>query len=258
MLILFVCLWQSAFKISDAAIDILLKFLTSLVKILARSASIVMSFALHIPSSVYLLRKYSKHENCEKFIEYVVCPSCFSLHNIENCLHNVNGEQVPKQCLHIKYPNHPISAYRKACNTPLLKKIHKSNGKIEYRPQFVYAYQPLKVSLQQLLNRPRFSAKLELWRQRSGNEDKLSDVYDGNIWKEFLSSKHNFFLKSNRNYGLMLNLDFFQPYKHTTESFGAIYLTDYRLITPIGVARGRLRVAVYANWRQTHRLYLFN
>ena len=159
-MILFICLWQSAFKISDAAIEILLKFHASLVKVLAGTASIVTSFALRIPSSVYLLWKYSKHENCEKFIEYVVCPSCFSLYNIENCLQHINGEQVPKWCSHVKYPNHPVSAYRKACNTPLLKKIHKSNGKIEYRPRFIYAYQPLKASLQQLLNRPEFSAKL--------------------------------------------------------------------------------------------------
>lgn len=191
-MILFICLWQSAFKVSDAAIDVLLKFLTSLVKVLAGSASIVMSLALRIPSSVYLLRKYSKHESCEKFIEYVVCPSCFSLYNIENCLQNIDGEQVPKLCSYVKYPNHPVSAYRKACKTPLLKKIHVSNGRIEYRPRFVYAYQPLKASLQQLLNRPGFATKLELWRQRSSIEGKLSDVYDGNIWKEFLSAKHNF------------------------------------------------------------------
>lgn len=226
VMVMFVCLWQSVFKISDTALEIFLKFLSSLVKVLSGStSSVITSLASMLPSSIYLLRKQSKHENCEKFIEYVVCPSCFCLYKMENCLTVESGEQVPKLCSYIKYPNHPLLAYRKPCDTPLLKKIRLFNGKVEYRPRYAYAYQPLKASLQLLLNRPGFADKLEWWRNRNSLDNKLSDVYDGNIWKEFLSEKHNYFLKFKKNYGVMLNLDFFQPYKHTTESYGAVYLT---------------------------------
>ena len=176
VVVLFICLWQSVFKISDAAVEILLKFLSSLVKVLAGSPSILLSLASLIPSSIYLLRKNSRHENCEKFIEFVVCPSCYSLYKMEDCLEIVGGEKIPKQCRQIKYPNHPVSAYRKACNTPLFKKIRLFNGRVEFRPRFVYAYQPLKITLQQLLNRPGFADKLEWWRNRTTSEGKLSDI----------------------------------------------------------------------------------
>ena len=47
------------------------------------------------------------------------------------------------------------------------------------------------------------------------------------IFEEFCSEKFDRFLLHKRNYGVMLNVDFFQPYKHTTDSYGAInfYLT---------------------------------
>lgn len=94
---------------------------------------------------------------------------------------------------------------------------------MEYRPRYIYAHQPLKISLQRLLNRPGFAAKLEQWRNRISCEHQMSDVYDGNILKEFSTDKY--FLKYKRNYGVMLNFIFFQPYKHTTESYDNIYLT---------------------------------
>lgn len=79
--------------------------------------------------------------------------------------------------------------------------------------------------MQRLLNRPGFTDKLKHWRNRRTYENELSDIYDGNVWKEFSTDKYHNFLKFKRNYGVMLNFDFFQPYKHTTESYGAFYLT---------------------------------
>lgn len=53
----------------------------------------------------------------------------------------------------------------------------------------------------------------------------MSDVYDGQVCKDFSSPKYSNFMSSKRSYGLMLNFDFFQPYKHTTDSYGVFYLT---------------------------------
>ena len=61
----------------------------------------------------------------------------------------------------------------------------------------------------------------ELWRRRQTFPGVLSDIYDGRIWKEF--TDNGFFAEPN-NYGLMLNLDWFCPYKHVKNiSIGAIY-----------------------------------
>ncbi len=54
----------------------------------------------------------------------------------------------------------------------------------------------------------------------------LKDVYDGRVWADFQSDKYGRFLQG---LGLMLNMDFFQPFKHTTYSVGAIYLTVMNL-----------------------------
>ena len=48
----------------------------------------------------------------------------------------------------------------------------------------------------------------------------MSDVYDRRVWKEFSSDKYANFLKNKRCYGVMLNFDFFQPYKHVSDSYG--------------------------------------
>lgn len=98
-------------------------------------------------------------------------------------------------------------------------------GKIEYRPRYVCAYQPIKNTLQRLLNRPGFVNKLEHWRSRCRSDCMTSDIYDGDVWADFCSEKFGNFLQYKRNYGVMLNFDFFQPYRHTTESYGVFYLT---------------------------------
>ena len=125
----------------------------------------------------------SDHQN--QFLEYVVCPACFTLYKLEECKTKLsNFEILPKTCSYIKFPRHPILKYRRPCGSPLLKKIHLSNEKTDYRPRFVYAYQSIKTSLQRILNRPGFLAKMEHWRTRYSVTDRLSDVYDGNIIME--------------------------------------------------------------------------
>ena len=39
----------------------------------------------------------------------------------------------------------------------------------------------------------------------------LADVYDGNLWREFQTVNGTPFLQKPRNYGFMLNFDFFNP-----------------------------------------------
>lgn len=57
----------------------------------------------------------------------------------------------------------------------------------------------------------------------------LSDVYDGTIWKDFLTVDGVPFLSENNNYGLLLNVDWLQPYKHITYSVGVVYLVVLNL-----------------------------
>lgn len=51
------------------------------------------------------------------------------------------------------------------------------------------------------------------------------DIYDGKIWSDFQEYDGKPFLSQPLTYGLMLNVDWFKPYKHLEYSVGAIYLT---------------------------------
>jgi hypothetical protein len=53
----------------------------------------------------------------------------------------------------------------------------------------------------------------------------MTHVYDGKLWKDFMEIDGKDFLNAPRNYGLMLNFDFFQPMKHRKDySVGVLYL----------------------------------
>ena len=225
--VVFICLWQSVFTVSETAVGMLLQFFATFFQLLASLTSIplLIAIAAGIPSSLYLLKKYVESD-ADCFIKYIVCPSCFSIYKLEHCFfENEFGEKLPKKCSHIQYPMHPQRNRRLPCSTPLLTKVHMSGGKVKYVPRYTYSYQPIKVSLQRMLDRPGFAEQLEQWRRRQSREGFMSDVYDGQVWKDFQSEKYNKFLQNRRCYGLMLNFDFFQPYKHTPESYGVFYMT---------------------------------
>ena len=57
----------------------------------------------------------------------------------------------------------------------------------------------------------------------------LGTVYDGRVWKSFVHHDNTPFLSEPFNFGLILNLDWFQPYKHLTYSVDVIYLSVLNL-----------------------------
>ena len=53
----------------------------------------------------------------------------------------------------------------------------------------------------------------------------MTDIFDGQLRKDFQEYNGSDFLNAPRNYGLMLNFDFFQPMKHRKDySVGVLYL----------------------------------
>lgn len=118
---------------------------------------------------------------------------------------------------------------RNPCGTLLLKTVELSTGRTYFYPFLTYCYLNIDISLQSFLDRPDFYNQCEHWRAREQQDDVFNDVYDGNIWKEFQQHNGSPFLSEPGNYALMMNLDFFQPYKHVQYSMGAIYLTILNL-----------------------------
>lgn len=60
-----------------------------------------------------------------------------------------------------------------------------------------------------MVSRPGFIEKCEVWHERNTLQDVYTDVYDGRIWRDFMSTDG--VLSAPFNYALHLNVDWFQP-----------------------------------------------
>ena len=80
-----------------------------------------------------------------------------------------------------------------------------------------------EIALQHHFRNPQFKILCEKWHSRN-NDGSYSDLYDGNVWKEFQVFEGVPFLSHYNNFGLIMNMNFFKPYKHVNNySMGAIY-----------------------------------
>lgn len=116
-----------------------------------------------------------------------------------------------------------IAHFRNPCGEILLNNV-KINGKASHLARKTYNYKSLKESGHRLVKKKGFEELYTCnhWRNRSSSEDILSDVYNGNIWKDFNGRKYDFFTEQ-RYFGLMLNVALFQPFKYSNYSVGAVY-----------------------------------
>ena len=153
----------------------------------------------------------------------MICRKCFTLYSYDDCILHVKGEAISAKCSYIPFPNHTQRARRNPCGEILLKTVNLSNGKKKLYPFKTYCYKPISESLQNLVKRSGFQDACEKWRSRKSQPGFLTDVYDGEIWKEFQKETKSNFLNNLQNYGLMLNLDWFQPFEHVRYSVGVMY-----------------------------------
>lgn len=199
---------RTRFKLSDGVITTFLKFFHILFTVLGTFSNICKQISNVLPSSIYVLKKMY---GCPSFVRYVVCSK---MYDYKNCLDGPTNRRSIMQCSFRRFPNHSQERMRRPCKTPLLKTVELAGGRIFLYPFVTYCYLGLEVSLQMLLNRPKFFEKCENWRSQSSNSSFiLKDVFDGNMWKNFLFYNGKTFLSESGNYALMLNFDFFQPYK---------------------------------------------
>ena len=227
LLLLFITMWQAMFKVSKAGINSLLRFFKHFFKLLgnALKADQIAQVGDMIPLSIKTLYKSLNIQ--DDFICYVVCPSCHSVYQFDDCIERrANNQRESKRCCHIKYPNHPKKHYQKKCNTLLLKQVRTKSGYC-LKAKMTYPYMPLRNSLQKIIKRKGILEECEKWRSRETciPDFCLGDIYDGNVWKLFCSDHGYNFLKSPHCFLLGLNVDWFQPFERSVYSVGAIYLT---------------------------------
>ena len=80
-----------------------------------------------------------------------------------------------------------------------------------------------------MIKRPGFLKLCNSWKNRNKHPRLLVDIYDGTIWKKFNTVDGRSFLKDPNNLALMMNVDWFQPYKRSPYSIGVIYFAILNL-----------------------------
>ena len=110
-----------------------------------------------------------------------------------------------------------------------MKTMKTSAGTVVFTPIQTFCYKSVTQSLKELLQRPNFVELCELWRTRDIEPDVLQDIYDGSVWKKFMEIESVPFLSTPFNFAFSLNVDWFQPFKHTQHSIGVLYMSVLNL-----------------------------
>ena len=223
----FILKFQARYYIPDTAINVLIKFLLVLLKVLGRFSPFVDKIAKHFPTSYHEMTKRCDENKCKSFIKYVVCQKCHKLYYFDQCITVTGSQSSSKTCSNVAFPNHTQVSRRKQCGCPLLKSVERRSKKCLH-PFKIYCYKSLQESLQTLFHRKNFVSDCEIWKkenqQTSVPQETIKDVYKGNIWRKFQIYEDSLFLDQPYSLGLILNVDWFQPFSHTQYAVGVIYL----------------------------------
>lgn len=223
----FIVSLQARYYIPDAAIDKLFIFLYVLFNVIGRFSPFMLLLSSKLPKSSYLAKKFLGLN--KPFTKYVVCPKCWKLYLNEDAIEKTGSQLLTKRCSFIAFPNHTVRSRRAPCHAGLLKtvEIAVSGRKILY-PHKIFCYRSLQSSIQDLLLSREFCEDCDHWRTKPVSMS-YREVYDGQIWKNFQVVDGCSFLNTAFTYALTLNVDWFQPYKHSIWSVGVIYVTIMNL-----------------------------
>lgn len=158
-----------------------------------------------LPHSVY------KHAQCaasishgsDAFQKRVVCQSCCSLYNYDECLSKTGSLVSVNFCNFKPFPR------ARMCGELLMKEVVSASGNKRHYPYQIYCFTSIITGLQNLILRSAFLNEYESTRTKFSSVG-YADVYDGEIWKEFQTVDGCPFLSVPNSYGLLMNIDWLQ------------------------------------------------
>lgn len=219
-LMTFLMFIQMKYHLTANLLNLMFKFFRVFLSVLGRFSAFVLLVAKCFPVSLYKAQQQCQISS-EVFCRYVTCRKCHKLYFFQDCIEGFGTHKTAKSCTHF--------IFSRQCNTPLLKSVELRSGKKMFYPHLTYCYLGMETSLQRILNRPDLVSSCENVRNRPFSSHILSDVWDGRVWQDFQVVDGKPFLSEPYSYALMLNVDWYQPYKHLSYSIGVIYLAILNL-----------------------------
>jgi hypothetical protein len=129
-IIIWVFKYQQRFKLSDMALEALIKFLRTIL-----ICSNKLQFE-KFPTSLFKAKKLLKI--FQPKMQLAVCTDCHKLHNATNITTYKEDENVAiMKCLHQEFPNNLILSRHKSCNNPL-SVFKKNKDEIIAVPRMLY------------------------------------------------------------------------------------------------------------------------
>ena len=221
---LWILLWIMSFRIKfnlpETATESLIKFIKLLLSEISNSEFDT------FPNSIYMTKKELGLR--DDFYSFPTCPKCHKLYNKQEVEdYKENDTNSIMKCRHVEFPNSATRRNRQ-CQTILFEQV-PTMDRFKLKFKLVYPFAGIRQQLMAFYNRPNFENFLRHWLNRTNSDEILSDIYDGQIWKSFKETNDenspNFFRNetADSHLGLMINLDWFQPYDGTIHSTGVIY-----------------------------------
>ena len=152
-----------------------------------------------------------------EYTKFIVCP------NSECCELYSTTFQLDTSEIHKCTQLH----YGLQCNKPLLYEKFLSFGKRRFIPYKMFIYLSPITWLKMFYGNESFKELLPVQLQHATGNDCLEDVWDGRVWKSFKCDNRGiekWFFSDLYHVALILNIDWFKPFKHSEYKVGGIYM----------------------------------
>ena len=220
---IFLLSWQAIFRVANVSMGIMFKFISLLLlKLSEMTGSISLHSLYELFPDTLTKAQTVQSINTDVFKKYIVCRKCHSTYEQSDLI--FRGTEAPR-CSFVRFPRHHQQRMRKPCGGLLFKSVRTAKGKKKFVPLKVFCYRSIIDSIKEALKQHGTLDNLNFWRNRKIPQGVMSDVYDAAVWKSFLSQDGDELLSSRYCLGILINVDWFQPYKYVNYSVGAIYLS---------------------------------
>ena len=203
-LLYFILIWQGVCHLCDNGLAWLLHFLLQFLKVLNIhvTGELLTELIAIFRTSLYMVRQFLVLDR-DNFTKFVVCPKCTACYQYGECVREVHGQHIVKRCSRKNY----LCGKMNICNGQLLKRVVLKNRVVKYYPIHYYCCASLINCLEKLLQKPCFPERCEEWRERGHLEsEQMTDMFDGQLWKDFQRYNGKDFLNVPRNYRRILIL----------------------------------------------------